>query len=233
MADSPTRTYFFIHVMKTAGMTLNRQIDANFAPDEIFPGPDDETGADYWVVDRLRKATAERRDQVKVWRGHFPFFVTELVPEATTMTLLREPVARTISLLEQRRDLENRDEPIEAMYEDATMFGREIHNHQTKIFSLTAADNPKTYLKIMSLDRSRLGAAKAALERVDLLGCQERFDEFVQALEHRFGWRTDNRQRVNVGPRITSEASSSFRRRVADDNALDVELYEYARELIA
>ena len=124
--------------MKTAGMTFNRHIRANFPADAVYPGPDD-TGVGYWVIERLREAVRTQRDGVRVWRGHFPYFVARWVPEAVTLTLLREPVARTVSLLEQRQALEFPDRSLEELYEDPGFRARELGNHQTKIFSLAEA----------------------------------------------------------------------------------------------
>lgn len=222
--------FFFIHVMKTAGMTFNRHIDANFPPEEIYPGTDDATGIDYWVIARLRQAIAERGDVVRLWRGHFPFFVSDLVAGATTLTLLREPVARTISLLEQRRVLEFPDTDIETLYDDRQRYRREIENHQTKIFSLTEDDDPSHYLKVIESDRARLEAAKRRLDSVDVLGVQEHFDTFLATLENDWGWKITDIENTNVG--VPPTTSAAFRQRIADDNALDVELYDHALELV-
>ena len=230
MAGRDNGVFFFVHVMKTAGMTFNRYIDANFFPDEIYPGPDgDPTGADYWVIARLRAAVEERVDRVRLWRGHFPYFVTDLVPGAITLSLMREPVARTLSQLDNHRRGHAPDADLEELYEDRLINGRMIRNHQTKIFSMTEADGPSTCWHIMKLDRERLTAAQSTLERVDVLGFQEEFEVFLRRLEHRYNWRIEHVDDVNVGdePRV----SESFRRRIAEENALDVELYEYARQL--
>ena len=232
MTVATRQPFFFVHVMKTAGMTFNRHIDANFAPDEIYPGPDDETGVDYWVIQRLRDAVEQRRESVRLWRGHFPFFVTDLVPEALTLSLVREPVARTLSLIAQRQQLVHPDKRLEEIYDDPVIFGRELHDHQTKVFSLTDDDGAATWVHVLELDEGRLAAAKKRLDTVDLLGCQERFDAFLATLATRWGWAIDDVEPTNVG---TTEpvVPESFRRRIADDNALDMELYEYARGICA
>ena len=52
MSDHLTtdRPFFFVHIMKTAGLTFNAHIRNNFERHEIYPGEDDQTGADYFVV---------------------------------------------------------------------------------------------------------------------------------------------------------------------------------------
>lgn len=230
--DGPdiTRPYFFVHVMKTAGLTFNRHIEANFGRESIFPGTDDETGVDYWVIRNLEKAVIERADGIQMWRGHFPFYVTSLLADPVTLTVVREPVARIVSLLEQRKVLESPDKHIEEIYEDPVMYEREIHDHQTKVFSMRADDGAGAWIHAITLNDERLAAAKATLETVEVLGCQERFDEFLEQLRSRYRWRITEVESTNVGTEPT--ASSAFRRRIAEDNQLDLELYEHARSLI-
>jgi hypothetical protein len=232
MPDEPRawpRPFFFVHVMKTAGMTLNRHMNTNFAPDQRYP-TDGDRAMDYMMINRLHDAIAERGERVRVWRGHFPFYVTALVPDAITMTILREPVARTLSMLAQYRARNEPDKTLEAVYDDPKVCDRMLRNHQTRVFSFTEADEPPTYLKVIDLDAARLAAAKATLERVDLLGVQEEFPKFLDALEHRFDWQIDAIEDIHVGPETT--VPESLRRRIREDTLLDAELYEHARGLV-
>ena len=227
--DDGSRPFFFVHVMKTAGLTLDQHIDANFPAVQRYPTPGDRP-IDYMVINALRKAVVDRSDRVRIWRGHFPFFVTSLVPDAITLSLLREPVARTISMLAQHRVLNAPDKCLEELYDDPYLQDRMLGNHQTKVFSLSEADNPGTYLKPIRVDEPRLAAAKRNLERVELLGLTERFPRFLDELEARYGWQIDRTERVNVGDPV--EITASLRRRIIDDTAIDAELYEHARRLL-
>lgn len=229
MVETPDgRPFFFVHVMKTAGMTFNTHIRANFAPEETYPGPDDTTGVDYWVINNLRAAVAERRDRVRIWRGHFPYFVTGLVPEAITLSLLREPVARTVSLIDQHRRLNAPDATLEEIYEDPKVFERTVHNHQTKIFAMRDDDGINAWTQSIPLDEERLALAKRRVLDVDLLGFQEDFDRFLDELVRRWRWRIEPVERVNAAEQRAT-ISESFRRRIEQDNAMDMELYDYAR----
>jgi hypothetical protein len=230
VSDYPSfeRPFFFVHVMKTAGMTFNEHIRNNFPRSAVYPGADDETGIDYWVVDRLREAVRSRRHEIAMWHGHFPYFVTDLVPEAITLSVLREPVARIVSLIDQHRRLQAPDLTIEEIYEDPKVFKRTILDHQTKIFSMAESDNINAWTQSIDVDAARLESAKERLAEVDLLGFQETFDEFLGALEQRWGWRILPVERVNTaGERPV--VSDAFRRRIIDDNRFDMELYEFAR----
>lgn len=222
------RPYFFVHVMKTAGMSFNAHIHDNFPRDAIFPGADDLTGVDYWVIERLRAAVRDRRNAIRLWHGHFPYFVTDLLPEAITLSVLREPVARTVSLLDQIRREHRPDTPIEAIYEDPAVFRGRVLDHQTKVFSMTDDDGVNAWFQPIDVDEARLESAKARLGEVDLLGFQEHFDTFLQELVRRWNWRIRPRQRANAGTQ-PPVVSAAFRRRIVEDNRFDMELYEFAR----
>lgn len=230
MGEGPTtdRPFFFVHVMKTAGMTFNEHIRNNFPAANIYPGPEDLTGVDYWVVDNLRVAVRTRGNDIRLWHGHFPFFVTDLVPDAITLSLLREPVARIVSLVDQHRRLQAPDKTIEEIYEDRQVFSRTILNHQTKIFSMTESDNINAWTQSIDVDIARLEGAKTRLAEIDVLGFQETFDEFLATLRDRWGWHIRPVAPVNSA-RERPAVSDSFRRRIMDDNRLDMELYEFAR----
>jgi len=64
-----------------------------------------------------------------------------------------------------------------------------------------------------------------------VVGLQEGFDDFVALLEQRFGW--------DLGPPLVANDTApvpvdpAFRARIASDNALDVELYAWACDLVA
>ena len=226
------RPYFFVHVMKTAGMTLNNHIKANFDPHEVYPRPGPEAGADYMLIERLEHATAEYGDEISVWGGHFPWFVTSFIPRAVTITLVRHPVDRVVSLLEQRRRNRFPDASrLEELYERPEIFVREIENHQTKVFSLGPDDCVRSWVDPVPMDDCRLVTAKKALESVDVLGCQERFKDFLAQLRDEWGWTIGPVENVNVGER--SSASAAFRRRIETDSALDMELYEHARSILS
>lgn len=230
MSDGPAtgRPFFFVHVMKTAGMTFNAHIHNNFPRATVYPGADDLTGVDYWVIDRLREAVRTQRDEIRLWHGHFPYFVTDLVPEAITLSVLREPVARIISLIDQHRREQAPDKSLQEIYEDPKVFRRTILDHQTKVFSMAESDGVNAWVQPIDVDAARLEVAKGRLAEVDLLGFQETFDDFLGQLRERWGWRILPVDRANTAEE-KPVVSESFRRRIEADNRFDMELYEFAR----
>jgi hypothetical protein len=231
---STDQKFFFIHVMKTAGGTLRRQILANFDRAEVYPlkrlDPDMRT-ANYGL-DYLTGLPPARRAQIRVFTGHFPFVAVELLGmELTTITILRDPIERTLSYLRhcQRYHKKHRGLSLEEIYGDPFFHPSFIMNHQAKLFALTVDDDPQSYMDVLEVDAHRLALAKSNLERVDVVGTQDRFGELLGELEERFGWQIAPvvDKHVNRGGNVPG----SFRRRIAEDNRADVEFYEYARGL--
>jgi len=234
--------FFFIHVMKTAGTTFARQLQQQFPAEEIYParGIDWRSPSDveaYINIPRLLALAPERRSQIRVYTGHFPFMVRDLLdPGLATLTVLREPVDRTISILKQfkRREARFRDLPLEAVYDDRPIFRFFVENHQTKVFCLAPEDEEVAINCGMDIDDARYARARENLARVDAVGITEAYGDFLAEVRRRFGWWPDGvdvDQRENVSTEDW-DVAPSFRARIAADNRYDVELYEYARELI-
>ena len=137
--------FFFVHVMKTAGWTLRKHIMANFEEDEFFPCERFETDMlkANIELEYLTALPASRRARIRVYSGHFPFVAVELLGEkVTTITILRDPVERTLSFLRERKAIHHRDGAIslEEIYEDPFLFPALIRDHQAKLFALTVDD---------------------------------------------------------------------------------------------
>jgi Sulfotransferase family len=234
MGIPPELRFFFIHVMKTGGGTFSSHIMENFDGEEVYPS--ERLDPDIYVaraeIGYLTALPPERRARIRVYRGHFPFVAAELLgEELVTITILRDPVERTISYLKhcKRYKEEHRSLSLEQIYQDPFFFPTEILNHQAKLFAMTSEDEPESYLDVIEIDDRRLEIAKANLERVDVLGFQEHFQELVEEMGRRYGWRFGPVGDRHVGPE--TGVSGSFRRRIAEENAADLEFYEHARAL--
>jgi hypothetical protein len=253
--------FFFLHVMKTGGTAFVFNLLQNFGPGEVYPSDTDKAQPGdllpYVSIGRLLAVPPERRRAIRIYTGHFPFVACELLGiELRTLTMLRDPVERTLSVLKHFQRHFDRYEPLSlaALYDDPFLFENFVHNHQTKLFSITAADRPETFASTMThaenrarhlggpdpvasttiaVDAARLALAKSNLARVDLVGVNERYPDFVERLRARFGWwpaGVDTSARVNVADGALT-ADAALRRRIADDNAFDIELYAFALEL--
>jgi hypothetical protein len=261
-----TQRFFFLHVMKTAGWTLKQQILANFEREQVYPWepldaemrtanfereqvyPWERLAAEMLTaninLEYLTDLPASRRARIRVFTGHFPFVAVELLGEdLTTITILRDPVERTLSWLRaySRSPAASRAAPqrkrihdahgalsLEEIYEDPFLFPCFIRDYQAKLFAFTVEDRPESHMDPLDVDASRLEIAKRNLERVHVIGTQDRFDELLSELEQRFGWRRAPVGNFNVGPKTPGDAPASFRRRIAEDNPADMEFFEHA-----
>jgi hypothetical protein len=269
-ATDDTRRFFFVHVMKTGGTSFVFHLLRNFAPVEVYPhealdraNPSDVEP--YASLPHLLALTPERRAQIRVFAGHFPYVASELIGvEPVTLTLLRDPVDRTISVLKHFKRLfaRYRELPLDEIYDDELVFRLFVENFQTKVFAIAAADRPQAFvsglsyaeifarlaeprvtgagpdarpLETITVDADRVVRAKVNLAAVNVVGLNEHYGDFVEELRRRFGWWSaglDDRGRANVSVEPWP-ASAALRARVARDNAHDLELYEYAKELVA
>jgi hypothetical protein len=229
--------YFFVHVQKTAGTSLLIRLGNQFRASEIYP---DDTDGDLFVempqfdIGQLERRWAARSPEIRVVTGHFPLCTAELLGGGfTTFTVLREPVERTLSYLRHHRKIikGSRRSTLEEIYADPLRFDGLVHNHMVKMFSLHVDEMTGGAMTTVNFTRQHLERAKTALAGVDVVGLQEEFEPFVAELEVRFGW--DLGAPVVANHTEPAEASDELRARIAADNALDVELYAFARELVA
>ncbi len=229
--------YFFVHMMKTAGVSLRRRLIENFGGRAVYPWPEDGTDPVllYVSVDLLRERMAVRAHEVEVVTGHFPLCTTELLGGGfTTLTVLREPVERTLSFLRHQREYEpaDRGKTLEQIYDDPVRFHCSVHNHMTKMLALSTAEMTDGMLTPIEFTPDHLERAKDALVTIDAVGFQEDFEDFCRELVVRFGWDLGEPKSLNSSE-ANVDISDDFRARIAEDNALDIELYEFARELAA
>lgn len=232
MPPDPDTRFFFLHVMKTAGTTFRGHIDANFAPAQVFPQPgvDEPVFAAKADIRYLQDLPAERWDQLRMLSAHIPIGLTDrLGREFTYLTLLRDPVERTLSWLRQRQRNHQPDESLHQIYEQQTILrANYIDDHQVKQFAMTADDGAVNHLHPVSMDEHRLATAEANLARVTVVGFQDRLDQFLDQLHRRFGWTLARVPDRNVAEDPVA-APAALRRQIDDENPWDRAFYEHAR----
>jgi hypothetical protein len=232
--DARDHQFFFVHIMKTGGASFRQHVYAGFAPGEVYPDRScDDMYRANTSIEYLLSLPAERKAAIRVYTGHFPFLVSEMMGiDFVTLTILRDPVDRTISYLKhcKRYHEHHRDLPLEEIYEDPFFFPCFIQNHQSKIFSMTPDDEFQSFMEVIDVDERRLKLAQENLERIDLLGLNEHYGEFLDGISRRFGWRFTDRPNLRVADEPWT-VTPAFRKRIASDNRADMAFYDYARQL--
>jgi hypothetical protein len=139
--------YLFLHVMKTGGTSFTDVIAANFTSSERYPGdllkgekdPFRQMEA-YLFVPGILDAVEADPDKYRIVCGHVPYAVRNLLSSNyVTLTVLRDPVSRTVSYLKHCRRYHNEhmNLPLERIYEDEWFHASFIANYQTKLFSMS------------------------------------------------------------------------------------------------
>ena len=232
--DQPTR-FFVVHMQKTAGTTLRDRLRATFPEAAIYPNrTDGPVGHSVISLSHLEQRWRSRRDELRVIAGHFPASTVELLDaEFVMLSVLRHPVARTLSYLRHQRALNraDRDRTLEEIYDDPFRFNGLVRNHMVRMFSI-GADEMRAgdgVLTDVPDTADRLHRACDRVEALDAFGLQERFEEFWDDLVERYGFRESETERSNVSD--PEPAPDHLVERIEDDNALDMELYGFAQGL--
>jgi hypothetical protein len=242
----------FVHVMKTGGTTLFDQLREQYG-DGLWPHPQMDLHFDgprldvrhHLSISYLAGLSDERRRAIRVYMAHLPYAAREVLPPGTrTVSVLRDPVERTISLLRQFR----RRPPwqsaaarrptlagatLEEVYAHPAVFEPLVLNHQTKLFAMRRSEGANSYLDVVDVGPADLEVAKANVSALDIVGVMERYGDFLGEVEATFGWRLDRGVRANSTPPEDDEpVTDELRQRIMADNALDLALYEHARRLV-
>ncbi len=151
------------------------------------------------------------------------------------MTVVRHPVERTLSFLRHQAERRQRgateDTPLVEIYEDPFRFEKMIENHMVRTLSLTPDEMlvGDGVLSTVPYTSERLDQAKESLASLELFGIQEHFEEFCGELAARY--RLDLGEPLRTNTTEPGDVPPGLADRIAEDNALDMELYEFACRL--
>ncbi len=228
-----------IHVMKTAGTSLRKMLEERLCMDAVYPSSRDlaETRRGWYpgpaaLLERDRDGRARG---ARVLVGHIPYVLSEhLEPRPFVTAVLREPVARTVSILEhrRRRTPSRRDQTYRELLEDEMLVELQIRDYQTKMFAFDSLDECSRTVHVpLEMHGARFERALARLQATDLVGLTEDFPTFARALGRTTGLAPLSPQESNRGGYETANLEPEVLARIHELTTLDRQLYTRAREL--
>ena len=242
------------HIQKTGGTSLRRVVRANLpAADVEIPNipPSARTPAGLldWHREWYESLDEARRARLCCVMSHWAgYLLPALDRPAETLALVREPVDRTLSYyhFKQRRRgpdrvrVRSRSSELRDEEDRAADPGRPGRAHGTSSATGRAglcsrssttsrsSSPPPARAPDADLWRERL---RELVEHVFLVGVQDRFEQYVDVLARRYGWKAFVPQsKVNPQRPPLSEVSSELRETMLAYNWLDAELYDLCRD---
>ena len=234
---------YFLHIPKTAGTAMRTYLESQFDAADVCPHLDMHT-----ILPERPSALA----QYRLICGHHGSYLPQLLGrEPVTMTIMRDPVARSVSHFRHLKSCGQHwlSERVEgASFEDFVCgeFGApELLNFQTRFLALRdiQADHfghsalrlgDADGLVAKYTDPALYDAARRRLDDMAFVGIQERFGDLLMLLAYTFGWSpvSDfprfNRART---PFDESQLTPRALERVHEYTRIDRAVYEHAKGL--
>jgi hypothetical protein len=232
-------TLIFLHVPKTAGISVSQTIVRNFPEAQVYHvrNPAHVNGPtfskNHGTVEEFERLPEAQRGSFRCILGHMHFGLHEHVPgPAAYVTVLRDPVERLLSQYGQYCRMVRSGEmgggtDVPSLEEFCRQKHRAMDNHQARFLCGRAFDR-----------HSRQENVERAKENLRtwfrVVGTLERFDETEAVLHRAYGWPWVARFRENVGAgRLRREdVDPRFLAEVEELNWLDYELHELADSLL-
>jgi hypothetical protein len=220
------KALIFLHIPKTAGTTLNRIIEWQYSPFEIFTMDPYRIRA---TPERFKRFPEGRRRRLRMVRGHMFYGIHEFLPQgATYITMLRDPVPRALSayyfILRRPLNPFHRKVTRERLgIEDCLRLFPQRQNLQSR---LIAGVKDTTIADERLLDMAKEHLAKS----FSVVGICEKFEESLMLIAATFDWEIPFYKNCKVS-KTRPQIGSGTVEMIRDHNRLDVELYEFGKRL--
>ena len=225
------QTLIFLHIPKTAGVTVSRTLLRQYIPDQVFhvrnpSSPRSPTfSPNHGSVEHFASLPEERRAKFRCILGHFHFGIHEHVPgEFTYFTVLRDPIERIYSQHRQYNKMVRKNN-VDGQAELGLKAFCDSHPKTIDNFLIRFLCGPcsEKYTVEENLARSRNNLKNHFV----LVGAQERFAESMLLLEHLMGWKDASYHDHNVSERPPEDerADPEFLAELIRINAHDQRLH--------
>jgi hypothetical protein len=227
-------TLIFLHIPKAGGSTISKILEQQYSSAETLTLDDRER-----QIAQLKTLPAAQRGQYRLIQGHLFFGLHRFIPQASTyITFLRRPVERVLSFYYYARSTPDHylyPLVITERLNLKTLLAREVtlelRNEQTRLLAGDEWEDPQRVVT-----RAALELAKANLRtHFRVVGLLEEFDASLLLLCRAFGWHLPFYVKENVTKERPDERflDAETRGLIEEANHLDLELYEYVRNLFA
>ena len=234
-------------MQKSGGFSLRAMLQTGFRPEEIFP---------LYAPGALRAAATHSIDQYRLFFGHFSYDEVLAVNPPVVATMLRDPVARILSLYWFWRTFT--DAYAETSGDFGVQFARSVdlvtffthaplgiraNYENAMVRQIVGAPYCLPHVGFTLPEAEILDIAKEHISSMAVCGIMERFGDSARLLARSFGLpKTPETVRANTfesraskldGERLVREAPSPILlRRLHAMTELDRELYDYAERLL-
>lgn len=232
-------TIIFLHVGKTAGLSMRRVLRRQFPAGRIMdlrdPGTEPVRMRREGTASRFAALPEAQRSRPRLIMGHTTYGIHEHVPRASTyITMLRRPTSLIVSLYHYVLRNERH-----ALHDEVVRAGMSLEEFVRSGISLETDNSAvraiagDTTTPFGGCTPEMLETVKANVERdFSVVGLTERFDESLLLLGRTFGWRNLHYVRINVAAEGTQRAPipPETLELIEDQNRLDAELYRWSAE---
>jgi hypothetical protein len=216
---SKSKKLVFIHIPKTAGTSLRLLLESNYKESERIGIYSHEN-----LDQRLAEALADPK--IKCIYGHFPLRPVVVESDALVMTLMREPIARSMSHYNHysKRMNEKHAKLMEGI-ETPEDFTKLVQSNNRQTAFLSGYLNQKEFLK----DPTVLDMALKNFDRLDAVGFTEHYAASIAYFGTILGWKNTQAEHHNKGGKKSVEPGAIW----STMNNYDLPLYAAALERFA
>ena len=215
-----------LHIPKTAGTSLRVSLERALGSNLVFPNSAylRKNGGKYLGPDEIKVALSGAPSGLRLIQGHFSLSqLREIASAANIVTVLREPVARAVSLLGHFKNIHGLSLTTDEILSASGPLAKAATNHQTYLLSCLPKGAPPD---------EQLDSAKRTLESISVIGLTERYEDTLKLCEQYFEVSIESRLHMNVGRKESAFMAPEILEQLKSWNDLDGQLYRHADAIL-